>query len=496
MFNSVLIFMFSVCYNLLLQAEYKPRFVKGEIMSYYLAVDIGATSGRHILSHIENGKIITEEIYRFNTHSAKKNSKWVWECEKLFENIVKGMKECARIGKIPDYVGVDSWGADYVLLDKSGEVLTDAAQYRSEAAMLLASLRSKRIMPTEKYYELTGISKTPVDTIYQLIVLKKKHGDVFKKASRLMMIPSFINYKLTGNICEEYNSSVTTGLVNAKTKSFDKDLIDRLGFPQELFGELHSPGKIVGTLKDEIKKEVGYDCKVALVPSHDTSSAFLASPSDYKDSITISSGTWSIFGIENDAPVTTREALKAGFTNEGTYKTTSRLSKMVVGMFILESLKSEMNNPTYEKMIEMAREAEKIKSVIDLNDLTLTLSSNMSRSIKLRCFMHGQRVPSTDGELLQVFFHSMAVTYAKLLKDLENITGRTYKAIHIVGGGSRNGYINELTRKETGLPVYAGPAEATVAGNLLSQMLTSGEFENMKQAKEACARSFEIKEYN
>lgn len=464
-------------------------------MEYYLAVDIGATSGRHILGHLEDGKIVTEEVYRFSTHSTQKNSKWVWECEKLFENVVKGMKICAEKGKIPRSVSIDTWGADFVLLDSKGGVLGDAADYRDEMTLVQMMFASDAIIPTAEYYGITGIGKMPFDTIYQLMAMQKLHPGVLEQASKLMMIPSFLNYRLTGRICEEYTNAVTTGLVNARTKAFDAGLIGRMGFPAGIFSELHASGEIVGGLTDEVRKEVGYDCRVVLAPSHDTTAAFLASPASSDDSVTVSSGTWSILGIENDAPTTTPEALMAGFTNEGTYAMTYRLSKNIIGMFILEYLRAQMGGPSYGDMIAMAENAAEIDSVIDLCDLMKLVSQDMKETIRKECETTGQTVPKTDGELLRVFFRSLAVYYARTIKALEKVTGRKFTSVHIVGGGSKNGFVNELTRKETGLKVYAGPDEATVAGNLMCQMLSFKVFADAGEAKKACARSFEIKSF-
>ena len=333
-------------------------------MKYYLAVDIGATSGRHILAHIENGKIVTEEVYRFRTHSTQKKGAWTWECETLAENVIKGMKECKRIGKAPSIMGVSTWGADFVLLDKEKSVLGDAADYRDEMALVNMLFASDQIMAHEGYFGRTGIGRMPFDTLYQLMYLQRQYPGVLEQAGTLLMVPDFINYRLTGIIAPEYTNAVTTGMINADTQTWDEETISAMNFPREIFQDLHSPGKILGKLCDEVKEKVGFDCSVALVASHDTTSAFFAVPSRDPDSVIVSSGTWSILGIVNDKSFRTPLTMESGFTNEGAYPKRFRLSKNLVGMFVLERLKAELcPDADYDTVCQMGKSAGEISSV-------------------------------------------------------------------------------------------------------------------------------------
>lgn len=465
-------------------------------MNYYLAIDIGAASGRHMLGYVENGKIVEEEIFRFDTHSKQKGEKWVWECGALVENVIKGMEVCKQLGKIPKMMGIDTWGADYVLLDKKGDLLCNAADYRDEMALVEMMFEADSIVPYARYYERTGIGRMPIDTIYQLMVLQRRHPGVFVNAGTFLMIPSFINYKLTGIVKQEYTSAVTTGLVNAKTQTWDQDTIHAMEFPFDIFTELHAPGETVGGLCEEVKNRVGFDCAVVLSAAHDTASAFFAIPSADKTSVSVSSGTWSILGIVNDRPVNTPAAMAAGFTNEGAYPKQYRLSKNIIGMFMLEMIRANLGGKhDYAQLIEMAQEASEMNSVIDMSNIMYLVATDMIAAIKDACSESGQRVPRTDGEVLQVFFHSLVSYYAKTIKELEEVTGRKFTSFNIVGGGSLNDYVNELAAKTTGLPVLAGPAEATVTGNLMCQMIAGGEFEGIDDAKAACAETFPLKHF-
>lgn len=466
-------------------------------MDYYLAVDLGASSGRLVLGHIENNKIMTEEIYRFVTHGKQKGDKWAWDCNVLVENIIIGMEMCKQQGKIPKMIGIDTWGADYVLLDKEGEVLCNASDYRDEMAFFGMMLEADRIIPYAEYYQRTGIGRLPIDTIYQLMALQSQHPEVLEKAGSLLMISTFINYKLTGVIKEEYTTAVTTGLINAKTQTWDMETIERIGFPADIFTKLYAPGEIVGRLCESVKRRVGFDCDVVLPASHDTSSAFLAVPSTDKDSVSVSNGTWSIIGIISEQPINTPSAMAAGFTNEGAYPKRYRLSKNIVGMFMLEMIRTNLGgNIRYDELIKMAENAGNIQSVIDMSNLMYLLATDMIAAIKDDCSKSGQQVPQTSGEVLKVFFQSLAAYYARAIRELEEIMGKKFTALNIVGGGSRNDYMNKLVAKTISMPVIAGPAEATILGNLMCQMIAGREFPDIDAAKSACAESFPVKHFS
>ncbi|MCI8745568.1 MAG: rhamnulokinase, partial [Lachnospiraceae bacterium] len=284
--------------------------------TYYLAVDIGASSGRHILGHLEDGKMVLEEIYRFDNGMKPKNGHLCWDAEGLFGEIKAGMKRCKELGKIPVSMGVDTWAVDYVLLDKNGERLGDAVGYRDKRTEGMDHKVYEIISP-EELYGRTGIQKQIFNTIYQLMAVKEQQPELMEKAERLLMLPDYFHYLLTGVAKTEYTNATSGQLVSPATKDWDYELIERLGYKKEIFGPISLPGTVVGPLKKEVADEVGFSCTVMQPATHDTASAVLAVPSTEEDVIYISSGTWSLMGTELKEADCREESRRANFTNEG-----------------------------------------------------------------------------------------------------------------------------------------------------------------------------------
>ena len=465
-------------------------------MNYYLAVDIGATSGRHMLGHLEDGKLVMEEIYRFSTHGAQKNESWVWQCDALLENVIKGMEVCKKLGKIPSVMGIDSFGAEFVLLDKSGGKLCDCAEFRDDALLLQTMSEVGELIPGDELYKRTGITGMPFDTIYQLKALKHQCAEVFAKAGTLLMIPAYLNYMLTGIIKEEYTTATTTGLIDVQNRNWDIELISKLGFPKELFAKLYMPGEIVGTLSDKIINRIGFDCTVVLPIAHDTASAYFAAPTMDENAAIISSGTWNLLGIRSNIPIATSEALQAGFSNEGAYPENYKILKIIIGFYMIEMINRELSNKyDYSQLTRMALEAEEIDSIIDMRNLMYLMVPSIIEAVKNECEDTNQRIPESESQILQVVFHSMAKSYAEVISDLQKVTGKKYSSLYIVGGGSQNEYLNSLAAKETGLTVYAGPSEAAVIGNFMCQMLANKEFHGLEEAINVELASFPIRKY-
>ena len=456
---------------------------------YHLAIDIGASSGRHILGHAADGKIILEEIYRFPNGAVEKDGHLVWDVDALFREILHGLKACRDCGKIPVTMGIDTWAVDFVLLDKTGHRIGDAVAYRDSRTEGMDKQAEKEISFPE-LYSRTGIQKQPFNTIYQLAAL----GDILKSADRLMMIPDYFHYLLTGVQKFEYTNASSTGLLNAEEKTWDRELLDRLGYPQRLFPELSMPGTVVGNFKAEIVQQVGFDCTVVLPATHDTGSAFMAVPARNDTSVYLSSGTWSLLGVENTTPVTTEESMKANFTNEGGYEYRYRYLKNIMGLWMIQSIRRENEGiHSFQELIDMAEAAE-FDGIIDVNDDIFLAPESMSEAVREYCRTHGLPVPETLGQLLKCVYRSLAVCYKNAIAELEALTHKKYTAIHIVGGGSNADYLNRLTAQETGLPVYAGPTEGTALGNIMAQMIHAGTFRSLTEAREAIHKSFKIKE--
>ena len=459
---------------------------------YYLAVDIGASSGRHILAHCENGKIILEEMHRFENRLVEKNGHLCWDTEHLFGGIVEGMKKCADAGKIPYSMGIDTWGVDFVLLDKNGKMIGDAVAYRDSRTEGMDAVVTEHISE-EKLYGIAGTQKQLYNTIYQLMSVKQTAPEAFEKAAYFLMTPEYYHYLLTGEAVNEYTLATTTNLVNAETKQWDAELLDTLGFPRRLFKPLQLPGTTVGELTDEIAALVGYKCKVVLPATHDTASAVAAVPANDDDFLYISSGTWSLLGVERMIPDCSEASRQMNFTNEGGVNYRFRYLKNIMGLWMLQSVKRELNNQYgFGEISDMARAAN-IESRVDVDDMRFLAPKSMIEMVKTVCAETNQQVPETVGEVAKVIYLSLSDCYGKAVRQMEEVTGRTYSRLHIVGGGCQDGYLNELTAQTTGKAVYAGPIEATALGNLMVQMLANGEFASLEDGRTAIARSFDVK---
>lgn len=460
-------------------------------MKYYLAIDIGASSGRHILGWLENGKLVLEEIYRFKNGAEKVGNKLVWDHESLFNSIVEGLKKCNEIGKIPVSIGIDTWGVDYALLDKDDNLIGEIHSYRDERTLAVID-EVHSIVNEKETYERTGIQKQVFNTIYQMYC-DKKSGKM-DKAETFLMMPDYLHFRLTGQKRNEYTNASTTGLLNAKTRNWDYEIIDKLGLKKELFGPLSLPGEKVGNLKPELVKEVGFDAVVCLPATHDTASAVMAVPK-VGFPLYISSGTWSLMGIETPNENTSDIACASGFTNEGGYNKSVRFLKNIMGMWMIQCVKKEYNDKyNFVEFVELARKAEGFNSIVDVNDLSFFAPESMVTAVKNYCAKTNQQVPETVGEIVLCIYNSLAVCYAKAVEQIEEISGVKFDEINIVGGGCQNVLLNELTAKTTGRKVVAGPVEATATGNLLAQILANGEISSLEEGKEIIKKSFEIKE--
>lgn len=456
---------------------------------YYLSIDIGASSGRHILSSIENGKLVLEEVYRFDNGMEEKDGHLTWNYKKLFSAIVAGMKECKKLGKIPVSVGIDTWGVDYALIDKDGEVIGDVYAYRDgRTEEPIKKVHS--IIPFETLYERTGSQFQIYNTVYQLYA--DKLTGKLSGAERFLMMPDFFNYLLTGVMKNEFTNASTTGLMSAKTRDWDMETVKDLGLPEKLFVGLSDPATFVGRLKPEIAEEIGYDLNVVLPATHDTASAVIAVP-ETGTPLYISSGTWSLLGIESPVAISTPEALKENFTNEGGYNKSTRFLKNIMGLWMIQCVRREHEKKySWGDYVTLAKAVKDFDSTVDVNDPAFLAPKSMIEAIGDYCRKTGQKAPETPGEIALCVYDSLAKCYAKAITTVENVTGYKFDTIHIVGGGCQNAYLNELTAKRTGRTVVAGPVEATAIGNAVAQLLYDGAVKSINEGKLLVKNSFDV----
>lgn len=462
---------------------------------YFLAVDIGASSGRHILGHMDNGRLKITEIYRFENGMANKDGRLLWDVECLLGEIINGMKECVRLGKIPESMSVDTWAVDYVLLDENDRVLGDTYGYRDERTTG-CDTEVYRLISEEELYARTGIQKQMFNTVYQLMADKLRRPEILRRAKTFLMLPDYFQFRLTGRKLSEYTNATSTQLVSPVTKQWDKELIRRLGYPEEMFLPLQTPGIEVGRLAEKIAEEVGFDCKVVLCGSHDTASAVMALPQEKGDGLYISSGTWSLMGVELSEADSSEGSREANLTNEGGYDYRFRYLKNIMGLWMIQSVRHELNDAySFAQLCGMAEENVDFPSRVDVNNNCFLAPADMRQEIQDYCRRTGQKVPQTPGELAAVVYRSLADCYGETAKELEKLTGKRYDSIYIIGGGANAGYLNQLTADATGKTVYAGPTEATAVGNLMAQMIRAGELSNLQAARKCVYESFDIKMY-
>lgn len=459
--------------------------------NYYLAVDIGASSGRHMLSHMENGKMILEEIYRFPNGMVEKNGHKVWDVDRLFQEILTGMKKCALAGKIPYSMGIDTWAVDFILLDEKDVRIGEAVAYRDKRTEGM-DRKVYDIISEEALYQRTGIQKQIFNTIYQLMAVKEQQPWQLEQAKSMLMIPDYFHFLLTGKKVQEYTNATTTQLADPVAKDWDMELIEKIGYPKGIFQTIQKPGYEVGRLSGKIQKEVGFDCKVVLPPTHDTASAVAAVPTQEEHALYISSGTWSLMGTELREADCSKESMLHNMTNEGGYDYRFRYLKNIMGLWMIQSVKKESAPDLGFGEICALASKEAITSFVNVNDARFLAPENMTEEVKKACEESGQQVPQTIGELAAVIYHSLAECYAKTVEEIEALTGITYPKIQIVGGGANAQYLNELTAKYTGKNVCAGPTEATAVGNLAAQMIAAGKLKDLKAARTYIAESFEM----
>ena len=436
-------------------------------MKYYLAVDIGASSGRHIIGWVENGKIETEELYRFYNGMDEQDGHLVWDTVRLFNEIKAGLKLAFEKYPVIESMSIDTWGVDYVLLKGDEEVYPVYAYRDSRMDAVIDKVHE--IVPFAELYSRTGIEFMSFNTVYQLYA--DKLAGRFEGVTDFLMLPEYFMYKLTGVKKKEFTDATTMGLINSETLQIDKEIWAALGYPAHLAAPVYQPGTLVGRLTDEIKAEVGGDLNVVLCATHDTGSAVEAIEMT-ENAPYISSRTWSLLGVKTEKAITDENSRASGYSNEGGVGY-NRYQKNITGMWIIQSLRKEMCPDTsYGDIAQMAAESD-YREIFDVNDDAFTAPKSMKQAIADYLTARGAKAPETMADYFNAAYVSLADGYRKAILDLERNTGKTYPAIYIVGGGAKNGYLNDLTEKATGKKVIALPIEATAIGNLKIQIKAS-----------------------
>ena len=438
-------------------------------MKAYLAVDIGASSGRHIVGWMENGELFTEEIYRFPNEMNEVNGHLTWDTDRLVREVKEGLR--LSLEKYPDLVSmsVDTWGVDYVLMRGDTEVKPTYAYRDSRTEESIPEVH--KIIPFEELYSRTGIQFNSFNTIYQLY--HDKMSGRLDGVTDFLMIPEYIMYKLTGVKKKEFTNATTGALVNANTLKIDGEIINRLGLPESFIAELSMPGETVGRLTPEVRAEVGGDLEVVLCATHDTGSAVEAIPM-VTDSPYISSGTWSLLGVKTPTPLTDEKSRESGYSNEGGVGY-NRYQINITGMWIIQCLRAELcPDKSFVDIAKMAAKS-KFEGIFNVNDGAFLAPKSMKDAISSYFTERGKAAPTEMADYFNSAYHSLAYCYNDAIVDLEANTGRAYSEIYIVGGGAKNGYLNTLTEEYTSRRVVALPIEATAIGNLRVQMKRNGE---------------------
>lgn len=435
------------------------------IGKYFLAIDVGASSGRHIVGWQENGEIKTKEVYRFPNGNKQQDGHLIWEIEALVENIKLGVKEAFKAFPSIESLAIDTWGVDYVLLDKNGKEILPMYAYR-DSRTELSIPEVHKIVPEAEIFARTGIQFNSFNTIYQLY--HDKMTGKLDSAAELLMLPEYLSYKLTGVIKHEFTDATTGALVNAKTKKYDTEIIARLGLPEHLFSELSQPGTLVGKLSDDVAEFVGGQTNVLLCASHDTASAVEAIEMQNEDSLYISSGTWSLLGIKLPDAVCDEQSRLSGYSNEGGVGYV-RYQKNIMGLWTVQSLRKELCPEKDFITIEKEATTSDFTLTTDINDDSFLAPISMKGAFDA-AFKDSDVKPTKECDYFSCAFRSLAECYNVAIKDVQKNLGKKFTDLYIVGGGAKNLFLNELTRAACGINVIPLPIEASSIGNLLVQM--------------------------
>lgn len=466
---------------------------------YFLAFDLGATSGRSIVGVFDGVNFEMRELTRFPNAIMELHGKYYWDVFGLYQSLKDGLKECAGQGIKLTSIGIDTWGVDFGYIGKDGTILGLPRAYRDPYTEG-APEDYFQLVSKDKVYEMTGIQIMNFNSLYQLYRAKQHDFSPLAQADKILFMPDLLSYMLTGKQVCEYTEASTSQLLNPATRQFEPSLLEAMGVSPSLLHPLTDPGTVIGTLTDALAEETGLGkVPVVTVAGHDTASAVLAVPAENPNFAYLSSGTWSLMGVETETPVLTNESYEKNFTNEGGVEGTTRFLKNITGMWLLEQCRKEWEREgrtyTYSEIMEMAVQAEGVKSYVNPDDPRLANPVSMSRMIAQICEENGMTPPASDAEYIRCIFESLVRRYVEVIGMLSEMVSFPIEKLHIIGGGSQNALVNQMTANALGMPVVAGPSEATAIGNCMMQAKAAGLVKDRWEIRRIVAKSFNVKTF-
>lgn len=467
-------------------------------MKKVLAFDFGASSGRAIIGSFDGEKITLKEVHRFTNDPVDLGGTLYWDVLRLFYEIKQGIVK-AKIAGGFDSIGIDTWGVDFGLIDKNGRLLENPVHYRDKRTSGLVE-ESFKSVPHQKMYDITGIQFMELNTLFQLISLKKQRPEMLERADKMLFMPDLFAYFLTGKMCSEYSIASTSQLIDINTRSWSKELLDAFGIKESLFAPLTEPGTQLGNLSKEICEECGVESvPVISVCGHDTQSAITAVPCESGDFAFLSSGTWSLFGTELQKPIVNETSLKINITNEGGFGGTTGFLKNIIGLWLIQESRRQWQREgkdySYADLEKLALSEEPFKCFIDPDAPEFVPQGNIPERVREFCRKTGQYVPESVGEIMRCIYESLAMKYRMTFEKLCECTGKDYPVIHVIGGGTKDGLLCRMTASSCGKTVKAGPIEATVMGNVAVQLMSDGTIGSISEARKAVAASESLKTY-